>query len=209
MSYSIYLESKLSLYLLIYGNTISDHIDDLYSNIDKNKFLHIEDIMHQILNKSRKLNVFPHEIYITKSGFLPDEFSEHMIESYKNYVINKEISNKDIYNISLCHNIFMNRKRLLYRDCFDMFDLDKKIYDDIQIFCDKYYTNNIEIKKVIIDKERLICGELDMYDSTEEKIIDFKTSSADKIQIEWILQLLTYASLMRSHTKFIVNNISF
>jgi hypothetical protein len=37
-----------------------------------------------------------------------------------------------------------------------------------------YYSNNIFIKKVISDKERLISGELDMYDETEKKIIDFK-----------------------------------
>jgi hypothetical protein len=102
----------------------------------------------------------------------------------------------------------MNRKRLLYRDCYTLFDSNKKIYDDIRIFCDMYHKNNIYIKKVVIDKERLIIGELDMYDETEKKIIDFKTSSSIQIQIEWILQLLIYTALLRLHSKKTVNNIS-
>jgi hypothetical protein len=47
-----------------------------------------------------------------------------------------------------------------------------------------------------------------MYDATEEKIIDFKTSTSNNIQIEWILQLLTYTALMRLENKLIVKYIS-
>jgi superfamily I DNA and RNA helicase len=209
MMYAIYLESKLSLYMFIYGKMIVTHFNDIYKNYDRNKVENIEDIMHRIINKSVKLNVEPYEIYVTKNGFLPDEFTSTMIISYNNYILPKQIDNKDIYNISLCHNVFMNRKRLLYRiDCYSMFDINKKIYNDIDIYCDNYNTHDIHIKKVINDTERLISGELDMYDKSDKKIIDFKTSINDKIQIEWILQLLTYTALMRLHTKNIVNIIS-
>jgi hypothetical protein len=47
-----------------------------------------------------------------------------------------------------------------------------------------------------------------MYDETEKKIIDFKTSLNKHIQIEWILQLLTYASLIKIKTKLPVEYIS-
>lgn len=207
-AYAIYLESKLPLYLYMYGTTIFTHFEDLYKGIDKNKLDYIEDITQRILNKALKLKVEPNEIYVTKNGFLPTEFTQNMIESYNNYISKKKIKNKDIYNISLCHNIFMNRKRLLYRDCYEMFDSNKKIYDDIDIFCKMYHENNICIKKVISDKERLISGELDMYDETEKKIIDFKTSSSAQIQIEWILQLLAYTALMRLQSKKQINQIS-
>ena len=207
MLYALYLESRLSLYLFMYGYKIC--IDNFKNIIfDKNKLEYLEEIIGRILNKALKLNVAPHEIYVTKNGFLPDEFTHSMIKSYNNFISPKIINNKDIYNISLCHNVFMNRKRLLYRDCFDMFDINKKIYADIDIFCNKYNTHNIYIKKVIDDKERLISGELDMYDETEKKIIDFKTSINDKIQIEWILQLLSYTALMRLYTKNVVDIIS-
>jgi CRISPR/Cas system-associated exonuclease Cas4 (RecB family) len=207
-AYAIYLESKLPLYLYIYGTSILAHFEDLYKNIDKNKLDYIEDIMQRILHKATKLKVEPHEIYVTKNGFLPIEFTQNMIESYNNYTSKKKINNKDIYNISLCHNVFMNRKRLLYRDCYDMFNANKNIYEDINKFCNLYCNNNIHIKKVISDKERLITGELDMYDETDKKVIDFKTSTSDKIQIEWILQLLTYTSLLRIHSKKQVNTVS-
>ena len=208
MLYAIYLESKLSLYLFIYGNMIVAHFDDIYKNINKDKISQIEDIMHRILHKATKLKVLPHEIYVTKNGFLPNEFTPLMINSYNNFVSKKEIENKDIYNISLCHNVYLNRKRLLYRDCFDMFNKNKKIYEDILIYCNNYYKNKIEIKKIIIDKDRLISGELDMYDYTNKKITDFKTSVNKNIQIEWIIQLLTYASLLRLISKLPVDYIS-
>ena len=206
--YNIYLESKLSLHLIQYENDIIYKFEDIYSNVDKKKLEFIEDIIQRIINKAKKLNVNPSNIYVTKIGFLPDEFNNIMVESYNNFISTKEIENKDIYNISLCHNVYLNRKRLLYRDCFDMFDKNKKIYDDISIFCNKYCINKLEIKKIITDKNRAIIGELDMYDYVNKKIIDFKTSLSKQIQIEWVLQLLTYASLIRLKSKLPVDVIS-
>jgi superfamily I DNA and RNA helicase len=206
--YNIYLESKLSLHLIQYENDIIYKFEDIYSNVDKKKLEFIEDIIQRIINKAKKLNVNPSNIYVTKIGFLPDEFNNIMVESYNNFISTKEIENKDIYNISLCHNVYLNRKRLLYRDCFDMFDKNKKIYDDISIFCNKYCINKLEIKKIITDKNRAIIGELDMYDYVNKKIIDFKTSLSKQIQIEWVLQLLTYASLIRLKAKLQVDVIS-
>jgi hypothetical protein len=206
--YNIYLESKLSLHLIIYENDIIYKFEDIYNNVDKKKLEIIEDIIQRIINKAKKLNVNPSNIYVTKIGFLPDEFNNIMFESYNNFISTKEIENKDIYNISLCHNVYLNRKRLLYRDCFDMFDKNKKIYDDISIFCNKYCINKLEIKKIVTDKNRAIIGELDMYDYVNKKIIDFKTSLSKQIQIEWVLQLLTYASLIRLKAKLPVDVIS-
>jgi hypothetical protein len=205
--YNIYIESRLPLYLFIYNFDIQKMMHTIF-DMDDNKMKILQIIIKKILIKAKDINVLPYEIYVTKDGFLPSEFDKLMINSYNNYTSPVKISNKDIYNISLCHNIFMNRKRLLYRDCYDMFNKDNKIYDDIQIFCSKYCNNNISIKKIIQDKNRLICGELDMYDATEEKIIDFKTSTSNNIQIEWILQLLTYTALMRLENKLIVKYIS-
>ena len=205
--YNIYLESKLAIYLLMYEYDIIKMFHSVF-DMDEYKLDILEKIINKIISKAKYLKVNPSNIYVTKSGFLPDEFEFLMITSYNNYVSNNNISNKDIYNISLCQNVYLNRKRLLYRDCHAMFDKEKKIYDDIDIFCDKYYKNKIEIKKIIIDNERLISGELDMYDETEKKIIDFKTSLNKHIQIEWVLQLLTYASLIRIKTKLPVEYIS-
>ena len=205
--YNIYLESKLTIYLLKYEYEIIKMFHSVF-DMDESKMEILEKIINKIISKAKYLKVNPSNIYVTKSGFLPDEFESSMIMSYNYYTTDKNISNKDIYNISLCQNVYLNRKRLLYRDCYTMFDENKKIYDDVKIFCDKYYKNNIDIKKLIIDNDRLISGELDMYDETEKKIIDFKTSLNKHIQIEWILQLLTYASLIKIKTKLPVEYIS-
>jgi superfamily I DNA and RNA helicase len=205
--YNIYLESKLPIQLLMYEYDIIKMYHSVF-DLDEYKMNILENILNKIIAKAKYLKVYPSYIYVTKSGFLPNEFESMMISSYNNYILSKQIDNKDIYNISLCQNVYLNRKRLLYRDCYAMFDKEKKIYDDINIFCDKYYKNKIEIKKTIIDNDRLISGELDMYDETEKKIIDFKTSLNKHIQIEWILQLLTYASLIKTKTKLPVDYIS-
>ena len=47
-----------------------------------------------------------------------------------------------------------------------------------------------------------------MYDYVNKKIIDFKTSLSKQIQIEWVLQLLTYASIIRLKAKLPVDTIS-
>ena len=205
--YNIYLESRLPIHLLIHGFNIEKMFHTIF-DLDLPKIKIVENIIKKIITKAKYLKVNPSEIYVTKSGFLPNEFETLMTESYNKYIKNKDILNKDIYNISLCHNVFLNRKRLLYRDCFEMFDLNKKIYDDVKIFCEKYYKNNIDIKKTVIDKDRLISGELDMYDYENKKIIDFKTSNSQQIQIEWILQLLTYTALIKIHNKLPVEFIS-
>lgn len=205
--YNVYIESKLSLFLILYGYDIKKIIHTIF-DMEESKMNMLSSIINKIIKKSEKLNVHPFEIYVTKYGFLPNEFESTMIDSYDKYISNTLIDNKHIYNISLCHNVYLNRKRLLYRDCFEMFDENKKIYDDIILFCNKYSNNNILIKKTLIDKDRMICGELDMYDETLNKIVDFKTSLSKHIQIEWILQLLTYTALMKCIYKSNISLIS-
>lgn len=207
IEYAIYLESKLQQNLLIYGENCLSMMN-ITNQWSKSKINILFNILDKIINKSIKLNVKPHELYVTKYGFLPHEFTKSMLISYNEYIKNINIDTLHIYNISLCPNIFMNRRRLLYKNCFDMFNYNTKIYDDINIFCDKYFKNNIIIKLTTYDKENTICCELDMYDATLKKIVDFKTSSSKTIQMDWILQLLTYCSLLRLYNKLVVDYVS-
>lgn len=207
IEYAIYLESKLQQNLIIYGENCLSMMN-ITNEWSKSKINILSNILDKIISKSKKLNVKPYELYVTKFGFLPHEFTQSMLVSYNEYIKNKNSDIIHIYNISLCPNIFMNRRRLLYKNCFDMFNSNTKIYDDINIFCDKYYKNNIKIKLTSHDTENTICGELDMYDATLKKIVDFKTSSSKTIQMDWILQLLTYCSLLRLYNKLIVDYVS-
>ena len=207
IEYAIYLESKTSINLLIYGESYLHLINTMYDWNSK-KIDNLLNIVQKIITKAITLNVKPHEIYVTKNGFLPQEFTTSMLDSYNQFIKNKEIDLQHIYNISLCSNIFLNRRRLLYKDCFNIFNSNKKIYEDIDIFCNKYANNDIIIKKVSVDTNNIICGELDMYDKTLKKIIDFKVSTSKTLQIEWVLQLLSYCALLRKYEKLQVDYVS-
>lgn len=122
--YNIYLETHLQIYLFIHGFDIQKVVHTIF-DLDETKSNILNTIIKKILQKAKNLNVLPCDIYITKNGFLPNEFEQMMTISYNKYIISQKIDNKDIYNISLCHNVFLNRKRLLYRDCFEMFDLER------------------------------------------------------------------------------------
>lgn len=205
--YAIYIESKCSQNLLIYGESYIYMIDTIYDWPSK-KLTSLSDLVHKIINKAKSLNVYPYEVYITKDGFLPNEFTKSMEESYQKYIKNEDIDLKHIYNMSLCPNIYVNRRRLLYKDCFQMFNSNINIYDGINKFCNKYASNQIYIKKTSVDVDNMICGELDMYDATLRKIVDFKTSTAKTLQIEWVLQLLSYCALLRLYEKLPVDYVS-
>ena len=69
----------------------------------------------------------------------------------------KIIDNKYIYNISLCSNIYNNRRRLLYKDCYDMFDLNKTIYDGINIFM-----NLNEMIDILLREKKDACYYIDI-----------------------------------------------
>lgn len=203
--YGIYLETKLKEYFLMYSFDLPPIIETF--NFSQKKIEQILIVVYKIINKAKKINVKPFEVYVTKKGFLPEEFIEKMQDSYKLYTSQKEINLIDLYNISLCPNIYQNRRRLLYKECFESFNLNKKIYSDIDIFCKKYYENNIYIKKTLHDDERIISGEIDMYDETLRKVVDFKTSLSNGIQMEWVIQLLCYCALLRKD-KFVVDYVS-
>jgi hypothetical protein len=205
--YAIYIESKCAQNLLLYGESYVYMIDTMYDWPIK-KIGNLTDLVYKIINKAKQLNVNPYEVYITKDGFLPNEFTNSMEESYKKYIKNENIELKHIYNMSLCPNIYMNRRRLLYKDCFQIFDSNKTIYDGIDKYCNKYAKNDIHIKKTSVDTDNTICGELDMYDATLRKIVDFKTSTAKQIQIEWVIQLLAYCALLRLYEKLPVDYVS-
>ena len=214
LEFAIYCEFKLQSKFLLYSNLNHNEIESKILNIlynddvSDNKISIVRNIIIKIFTKAKKINVKPHEIYITKTGFLPQEFNGQMKKSYDEYTSEKEISRNDIYNISLCQNVYSNRKRLLYRNVFEYFDSNKDIYDNINIFVDKYKSHQLYSKYVINDNIQMISGELDLYDVDTKKIIDYKTSTSNLLQLDWILQLLAYTSLIRLNTKFEVKYIN-
>lgn len=209
MDFSLYCEFRLQSKFLL--NSKYDYLKietNIANNLDKGdkRSSQVKNLINKIIIKAKEINVKPHEIYITKIGYLPQEFNKEMSSIYNDYVEQKEISKESIYKISLCQNIYANRKRLLYRNVFDYFDSNKQIYANIEKFINKYKQNKIKSKYVVVNNDYMISGELDLLDITNRKIIDYKTSS-NTIQLDWIIQLLTYTALIRLNTNYKIDSI--
>lgn len=135
----------------------------------------------------------------------PKMFTDKLKRSYELY---KNTSNKtdnilkDIYNVSLCRKFMDERRRLIYRDIFDVFmnDFDQ-IHDRIKKYAVMIKDNETECKTSMghvckIGREYVrISGELDMIDFTNQTIVDFKCSESD-FKVEWLIQTLLYYSLL-------------
>lgn len=175
----------------------------------------IENIISRIINISIQHKIELHNIHVTTENKLPKKFREAMILSYNNY-LNKNMNNEevinDIYKVSLCSMISQNRRRLLHRnDTSVLFTENNKIlFENIKEYVDSIKKNNLVCKKEISSEIYSIYGEVDLIDLDNCKIIDFKCSSSENFQFEWLLQLLAYTSLIKlnsPHPKNIINQI--
>jgi hypothetical protein len=150
---------------------------------------------------SLKLNIHPSEAFAVSKSYLPADFAEEMSTSYKLFTDNKNKTTDivyDIYKVSLCESIRGGRKRLLYRDVYEYFNVDKKLYSDIDKWIVQYKDHDVSIKIHVNDIERSIAGELDMYNESTNTLVDFKSSVSSSCKLEWILQMLTYTALLRN-----------
>jgi hypothetical protein len=180
---------------------------DIILDVDAKDISIIKNIATKIFNMANKHNLEITDILVLPQSYLPEEFKDKMIESYKKFQSdNCEL--RDIYDISLSSSIRDERRRLLYRDIFDKFISNTKILKNIDKWC---IDKNKDIKNIILklnlnDKSRMICGEIDMYDALSKTLIDFKVSSSN-MKLEWILQLLSYTAIMRKQHKLDVDYI--
>lgn len=138
----------------------------------------------------------------------PDIVIDKIINAYKN-IKSDSFNNKDIYWISLCRNFRLERRRLVYRDIYNLIEynillennndsINKRMNDYINIYSQH---KNVYCKKQVKHKfkkdECLICGEIDMIDNNT--IIDFKCSESE-FKLEWLLQLLIYFFLLNNNS---------
>lgn len=171
------------------------------------------ELVEILIVNARKLQCPPSQLFITTRSYLPHEFTEKYSQSYLEFC-SEQSSEKileHIYNVSLCQNVYEGRRRLLYKNCFSEFNIDKSMYNDINDWIEPYYGKNVETKKFYCDDELSICGELDMIikNSGEEHIIDFKCSQSDSdIKLEWIVQLLMYAALHYKKYNVMIKTLS-
>jgi hypothetical protein len=187
-----------------YNNTVESldrtSLDPTYirkiDNCDKSS---IQKIAKAIIHQSKKVSIDPKEIMVLPFNYLPREFHEQMRDSYTRFKNDKKKTVKikeDVYQISLCENITDGRRRLLYKNVFENFNSDKELYTDIKIYLNKIKKNKLICKKLLLDKQRDIVGELDILDLTRNTIVDLKCSTTTDCKLDWIIQLLTYVAML-------------
>lgn len=160
-------------------------------------------LIKQILEFANNLLIEPSELFIVPVSYIPYNFHDEILTSYKRFKNRKLLDIKeDIYKVSLCGMVYEGRRRLLYKNVFEYFDTDSDLYTDINEWVNNFKHNSVTVKKGIIDTNLSICGEIDLYDKSSSSIIDFKASLNSECKLEWIIQLLMYASLMKK-----INNI--
>ena len=169
--------------------------------IEQKDYAIVKNISNKIIMMSKKHNLEISDILVIPNNFLPIEFKSNMIDAYRNFK-KDSYELRNIYDISLSSSIRDNRRRLLYRDIYDKFIKNDKMFKNIDKWCEKYTNTNtnknklIKLKTILNDPQYFINGEIDMLDEETNTLIDFKVSSST-IKLEWILQLLTYTALLR------------
>ena len=130
---------------------------------------------------------------------LQKSYNKCQTEIHNNQII------EDVYNISLCRNFNNDRRRLVYRNVFDLFE--KMLNNGIKSKMDKYIDLMAEhkttCKKTIFHRFKEVAvlkGETDIIDWSEETLIDIKCSESD-FKLEWYIQLLMYFSFLKDKEK--------
>lgn len=206
MKYNYNIQRKIDKYTNYTVNQIVTLLDYQYGDpsyikrIERNDISPLFELVEILLNNANEVNCPPSQLFITTRSYLPHEFTSKYKESYREFCNHKssETILEHVYNVSLCQNVYEGRRRLLYKNCFDKFNADTGMYDSINKWVNMFQCKRVETKKFYCDEENSICGELDMIvmNKGEQHIIDFKCSQSDSdIKLEWIIQLLMYASL--------------
>jgi len=159
------------------------------------------------------IDVFLKSIPSRVSDFhYPEFFMKKLRSAYENF-INPNLTTttagsdifEDVYFVSLCRKFNGDRRRLVYRNIYDIFqDNGRTIVPRIDQYIEKIRNNKILCKLFMkkeykIDKQ-LIClsGELDYIDLTNHTLVDIKCSECD-YKVEWLVQLLSYYALLKQN----------
>jgi len=216
MQYNANIISKLDRVKTKTINTIMKKLDKRKKDQNKHfikkiasvDYEKLKTLVTQILEFSDNLSIEPSELFIVPVSYTPYNFHNEIIVSYKRFKNRKLFDiNEDIYKVSLCGMIYEGRRRLLYKNVFEHFNTDIDLYSDIDNWINNFKHNTVIVKKGVIDTRLSICGEIDMYDKSSASIIDFKTSLSSECKLEWIIQLLMYASLMKKIHKVDINTL--
>lgn len=167
------------------------------------------------MNVCNKIN----PIYdVVRDNTYPKYFMNTLKQAYQLYIClsqqNDQIM-KSIYYVSLCRKFNGERRRLLYRDVFDVFMRGFELINDRIKAYGYMLKQHATICKTMIqymfrlEKDFIrICGEIDMIDISENMIVDFKCSDSDDCKLDWIVQTLLYYSILIGNQSVIQKDMS-
>jgi DNA polymerase III epsilon subunit-like protein len=206
---------KLNMILKAHNYNKQQVIDYLREKIDKKESNDIV-LINMIL---RKIPNGKNAEFVRQNTY-PRKFLDKLKVANENFC-NKKIENndilRDIYEVSLCGKFYDSRRRLLYRDIYDMYmDGFQKINERMVDYSSKIKDKN-NICKVVVNKmyninENYVSlnGEIDLINVHDSSIVDFKCSESE-FKMEWLLQLLFYYSLLNKEhydiNKLVIFNI--
>lgn len=223
MKYNYNIQSKLDL-LINFDRTYEEYQNRKYQiinilNKNDNDHIFIKEINYDdiiilikvimiLIKQSLKLKVLPSQLFVSPHKYIPDDFIDKFKRSMEKFDSNNNSEEilEDIYNISLCQNIYEGRRRLIYKNCFHNFVNDYSLFDDINDWVKINSKRKFRTKLNLADLKLSIYGEIDLIDLTrgDESIIDFKCSNNSSSNLEWILQLMIYSALYKKiHNKTI------
>lgn len=154
-----------------------------------------------------KVKLCQGNVKMIREHTIPNNFIKAVSNSYDKYRdINKTTKNiiYDIYNVSLVRKVLGNRKRLVYRSVYDIFD---KKYERVSDNIDKFLIqkkNNFLFCEVGVDRifkltdsiDVEVFGDVFLIDADNGEMVCIKYSETE-VKIEWILeQLMLYILLL-------------
>jgi superfamily I DNA/RNA helicase len=218
MKYNYNIQRKIDLFQHLTAREIVSNIGPFYRDppyikeIDSSDRIELAQLIREILIKAGEIDCQPSQVFVTTVSHLPHAFYDEYYDSYERYRsrVNGNLLLRDVYRVSLCQNVYDGRRRLLYRDCFNEFNTDLALYEDINAWCMNFSDLDLRTKATYVDKELSICGELDaiLLSDGAERIIDFKCSLTSECKLEWVVQLLMYSALHKKKTGQIINRLS-
>lgn len=189
---------------------VNAKFDKITRKIESRDIGTLTKIISAIVKGAKEHNKKTSEIVVIPFNYLPPELKHLMKNSYNDYKNKNKKTNSvcyQLYQVSLCSNILADRRRLLYKDVFDKFTYDTQLFADIKKYTATIKDNDLICKKYVFDEIRSIEGEIDLLNITDKEIIDFKASKDINCKLEWLLQLLTYYSLLKIEQYDNTNNI--
>ena len=156
------------------------------------------------------------DVFVIPKNYIPFEFMQELTHHYSEYKNIKNNGNKllqNIYVISLCENIYAGRKRLMHMGMPNKYqqqtDEENSIHDvfiknglDIMTNIQNNYLQNMindELSCQTIHRSGKfnIDSVIQIYNKTQQKLIDIRCSSDNKCKLEWFVELLGEVAILR------------